>query len=56
MDGRIDTRLEIMSEADGKRKVIYEASKGFEAPNYMPAGKKLLFNEGGSLAFVVARW
>jgi TolB protein len=48
-DGRIGTRLEIMSVADGKRKVIYEASKGFEAPNYMPGGKKLLFNEGGSL-------
>lgn len=48
-DGRIGTRLEIMSIADGKRKVIYEAAKGFEAPNYLPGGKQLLFNEGGSL-------
>lgn len=43
------SRLEIMDIADGNRKVIYEAADRFEAPNWMPDGKKLLFNEGGSL-------
>ncbi len=48
-DGRIGTRIETMNVMDGKRKVIHESDKGFEAPNYMPDGKKLLCNEGGSL-------
>src|SRR5664280_410939 len=43
------SRLEILNVADGSRKVIYEARDRFEAPNWMPNGKKLLFNEGGSL-------
>ncbi|RDC61467.1 TolB family protein [Adhaeribacter pallidiroseus] len=42
-------RLEIMTIADGKRKVIQESSGKFEAPNWMPDGKKLLYNEGGAL-------
>ncbi len=43
------SRLEILDIADGTRKVIHEAQGKFEAPNWMPDGKKLLFNEGGSL-------
>jgi TolB protein len=43
------SRLETMNVFDGKRKVIYESSARFEAPNWMPDGKKLLFNEAGSL-------
>ena len=43
------SRLEILNVADGSRKVIYEVRDRFEAPNWMPNGKKLLFNEGGSL-------
>jgi len=42
-------RLETMTVFDGKRKVIYEKSGRFEAPNWMPDGKKLLFNMDGSL-------
>ena len=42
-------RLEILDVANGNRKVIYEAAEHFEAPNWMPDGKKLLLNEGGSL-------
>jgi Tol biopolymer transport system component len=42
-------RLEVMNIADGKRKVIRESTGRFEAPNWMPDGKKLLFNEGGLL-------
>ncbi len=48
-DGWIGCRLEIMNVSDGKRKVIHESKGRFEAPNWMPDGKKLLFNEGGSL-------
>lgn len=43
------SRLEILSVADGKRKVILEHTARFEAPNWMPDGKKLLFNQDGSL-------
>lgn len=43
------SRMEILNVADGKRKVIYESKNRFEAPNWTPDGKKLLFNEGGSL-------
>jgi Tol biopolymer transport system component len=42
-------RLETMNVSDGKRKVIYEKPGRFEAPNWMPDGKKLLFNMDGSL-------
>lgn len=42
-------RLETMTVADGKRKVIKESDGRFEAPNWMPDGKTLLYNEGGAL-------
>jgi TolB protein len=45
----LGSRLEILDVADGSRKVIHQAQGRFEAPNYLPDGKKLLFNEGGSL-------
>ena len=45
----LGSRLEIMDVFDGKRKVIYESQGRFEAPNWMPDGKKLLFNDHGSL-------
>ena len=48
-DDVLGSRLEIISIADGSRKVIHESPGRFEAPNWMPDGKKLLFNEGGSL-------
>lgn len=47
--GVMGCRLETMNVYDGKRKVIRESATRFEAPNWMPDGKKLLFNEGGSL-------
>jgi len=43
------SRLEIVNISDGKRKIIYESKGRFEAPNWMPDGKKLLFNDHGSL-------
>ncbi|HWB28685.1 MAG TPA: hypothetical protein VG738_24600 [Chitinophagaceae bacterium] len=48
-NGALGSRLEILNVFDGTRKVIHEAPGRFEAPNWMPDGKKLLFNEGGSL-------
>jgi Tol biopolymer transport system component len=47
--GRLGSRLEIMEVSSGKRKIIYESEKGFEAPNWTPDGKSLLINEGGSI-------
>ena len=42
-------RMETINVSDGKRMVIYEKPGRFEAPNWMPDGKKLLFNMDGSL-------
>lgn len=47
--GYIGCRMELMNVFDGKRKVIFEAPGRFEAPNWMPDGKKLLFNMDGLL-------
>ncbi|AVR45138.1 hypothetical protein C7S20_07560 [Christiangramia fulva] len=47
--GWIGCRLEIMDIDTQKRKVIYKKNGRFEAPNWMPEGKKLLFNMDGSL-------
>jgi len=48
-EGYPGCRLEIMNVFEGKRKVIYEKQGRFEAPNWMPDGKKLLFNMDGYL-------
>ena len=47
--GELGCRMEIMDVFDGERKVIHESTGKFEAPNWMPDGKKLLFNEKGSI-------
>jgi Tol biopolymer transport system component len=48
-DGWLGCRLEIINVSDGIRKIIYEKNGRFEAPNWMPDGKKLLFNMDGNL-------
>jgi TolB protein len=48
-DGILSSRLELMTVFDGKRRIIHEDSGRFEAPNWMPDGRKLLFNQGGSI-------
>jgi TolB protein len=48
-DGILSSNMEIMNVLDGTRKIIYQDSGRFEAPNWMPDGKKLLFNQGGSI-------
>lgn len=47
--GFLNSRLETLNINDGKRKIIYESQERFEAPNWMPDGKKLLFNRNGLL-------
>src|SRR5688572_7008041 len=43
-EGYLGCRLETMNVFDGQRKVIFEKDGRFEAPNWMPDGKKLLIN------------
>ena len=47
--GTLGCRMETMNVFDGVRKVIHESEGKFEAPNWMPGGKKLLYNENGSI-------
>ena len=47
--GVLGSRLETMNVFDGKRKIVHESTGRFEAPNWMPDGNRLLFNEQGSL-------
>lgn len=48
-DGILGSKLEIMNVFDGKRKVVYEDKGRFEAPNWMPDGNSLLFNQAGNI-------
>lgn len=48
-EGWIGCRMEILDVFTGMRQVIHESDGRFEAPNWMPDGRKLLFNENGSL-------
>ncbi len=43
----LGSRLEIIDVFSGKRKVVYESTHKFEAPNFLPDGKKILFNSKG---------
>ena len=43
------SRLEILDVQSAKRKILYESDQGFEAPNWMPDGNSLIFNQGGSI-------
>jgi TolB protein len=47
--GYIGSRMEILNPFSGQRKSIHEYTGSFEAPNWMPDGKHLLFNQEGSL-------
>ncbi|BBE20514.1 tolB protein precursor, periplasmic protein [Aquipluma nitroreducens] len=47
--GWLGCRMEILNVFDGKRKIILEKDGRFEAPNWMPDGKKLLFNMDGNI-------
>jgi len=53
-DGILGSQLEIMNVFDGKRIIIHRDSGRFEAPNFLPGGKKILFNKGGSIYTIPA--
>jgi len=46
-DGILGSRLELINVFDGKRNIIHTDSGRIEAPNWMPDGKRILFNQGG---------
>ena len=48
-EGWIGCRMEILDVFTGMRKVIHESNGRFEAPNWMPDGESLLYNENGLL-------
>lgn len=48
-EGFIASRLEILNVADGTRKIVFESEGRLEAPNFLPDGKRLLYNADGSL-------
>ncbi len=48
-EGYLGCRMEIMNVFDGKRRIIMQKDGRFEAPNWMPDGKKLLFNMDGNI-------
>jgi Tol biopolymer transport system component len=48
-DGILSSKMEILNVFDGRRKVVYEDKGRFEAPNWMPDGNHLLFNQGGKI-------
>ena len=49
VEGVLGSRLEILNVFDGMRKVIHESTRRFEAPNWMPDGRHLIFNGDGAL-------
>ncbi|HUX84697.1 MAG TPA: hypothetical protein VMV20_05655, partial [Chitinophagaceae bacterium] len=51
----LGSRMEILDVFTGMRKVIYTEPGRFEAPNWMPGGETLLFNEKGKLFTLSAR-
>jgi len=48
-EGYVGCRLEILDVFTGECKVIHEHTGRFEAPNWMPDGKNLLFNQDGGI-------
>jgi len=48
-EGQVGCRLETMDVFNGRRMVIFEKQGRFEAPNWMPDGRQLLFNMDGLL-------
>jgi Tol biopolymer transport system component len=47
----LGSRLELLDVASGKRTVVYELPYSIQAPNWMPDGKHLLFNDSKGLVY-----
>jgi TolB protein len=45
----VESTLEIVPIGSKDRRVVYHATNNFEAPNWSPDGKYLLFNQGGHI-------
>ena len=45
----IESTLEIITVGTGERKTVYRARQHFEAPNWTPDGKTLVFNSSGRI-------
>jgi len=52
--GRLYSLLEVITVASADRTAIYVAPERFEAPNWMPDGKNLLFNRNGRIEKIPA--
>lgn len=48
-EGFLGSRLETVDVFTGLRRVIYDSPDRFEAPNWMPGGDRLLFNQEGGI-------
>jgi Tol biopolymer transport system component len=48
-DRVVESTLEVISVKSDKRRVVYRAKEHFEAPNWLPDGKGLLFNSKGRI-------
>lgn len=48
-DRVVESTLEVISVKSGKRRIVYRAKEHFEAPNWLPDGKGLLFNSKGRI-------
>lgn len=53
-NGVLASRLETINIFDGKRKIIYTDEGRLEAPNWLPDGKRILFNQAGSIFTIPA--
>lgn len=45
----VESTLEIVNAATGERRIVYRAQQHFEAPNWTPDGKTLVFNGSGKI-------
>lgn len=45
----VESSLEVFNIESGQRRVVHRAAEHFEAPNWTPDGKTLIFNGGGRL-------
>jgi Tol biopolymer transport system component len=48
-DGVLSSKLEVLNVFTGIRKVVHEDKGRFEAPNWMPDGNNIIFNQGGKI-------
>ena len=55
VQGTMGCRLETMNIVDGVRKIIYQSEGRFDSPSWTDDGKKILFNEKGSISTIPAQ-